>query len=240
MPAGLLVTVPSPLPCLFTVNVNKSVGAGLKTGNAVKSVSSVMVQGPVPPHLGPFHPENIEPAAGVGVKVTTVPVGNPATHVGPQSMPAGWLVTVPDPMPFFCTVRFDELDPVVKVAVTDGLPTMTTTHVEPLPLQPAPLNPLNAEPLAGAAESVTVMPVAKSAAHVPGHEIPVGLLVTIPIPFPPKVTVSRLVEIGTSKRAVTVASPVTLQGPVPEQAPPHPTNAEPGAAAAFKDTTTPC
>ncbi|MDF2756080.1 MAG: hypothetical protein K0S94_1665, partial [Nitrospira sp.] len=47
------------------------------------------------------------------------------------------------------------------------------------PLQPAPLNPLNVDPLVGAAVSDTVMPVAKSAAHVPGQEIPLGLLVTV-------------------------------------------------------------
>ena len=116
---------------------------------------------------------------------------------------------------------------------------MATVHDEPGPLQPAPLKPLNVDPLVGVAVSVTVVPVAKSAAHVPGQEIPLGLLVTVPVPFPPRVTVSRSVEIGTIKRAVTMALFVTLQGPVPEHAPLQPANAEPGAAAAFKDTVTP-
>jgi hypothetical protein len=80
-----------------------------------------MVQDPVPPHLGPFQPVTIEPAAGIGVKVTTVPVGNPAVHVEPQLMPAGWLVTVPDPEPPFWTVRVDIGigTPALKMAVTE-------------------------------------------------------------------------------------------------------------------------
>src|SRR5687767_8171307 len=111
MPAGLLVTVPFPPPDLFKVNVTRSGGAVSTSncGNAVKSLSSVMVQGPVPPHLGPFQPENVEPAAGVGVKVTTVPVGKLALQVPPppQLMPVGALVTVPDPEPVLSTVRVD-------------------------------------------------------------------------------------------------------------------------------------
>src|SRR5687767_8492223 len=105
MPGGLLVTVPSPPPDLLIVSVTRSGGAVSTSncGNAVKSLSSVMVQDPVPPHLGPFQPENVEPAAGVGVKVTTVPVGKLALQVPPQLMPLGALVTVPDPNPFFST-----------------------------------------------------------------------------------------------------------------------------------------
>ena len=116
---------------------------------------------------------------------------------------------------------------------------MATAHDEPGPLQPAPLNPLNVDPLVVTALSVTVVPVAKSAAQAGGQEIPLGSLVTMPVPLPPRVTVSRLVEIGTIKPAVMVASFVTLQGPVPEHAPLQPANAEPGAAAAFSETVVP-
>src|SRR5206468_6746829 len=41
------------------------------------------------------------------------------------------------------------------------------------------------------------------------------------------------------KLAFTVALPVTVQGPVPEQAPLQPPNEEPGAGAAFKATEVP-
>jgi len=127
----------------------------------------------------------------------------------------------------------------VKVAVTVCSPFMATVHDEPGPLQPAPLKPLNVDPLVGVALSVTVVPVAKSVAHVPGQEIPLGLVVTVPVPFPPTVTVIRSVEIGIIKRAVTMALLATLQGPEPEHAPLQPANAEPGAAAAFNDTVAP-
>jgi|SRR6476620_967341 len=116
---------------------------------------------------------------------------------------------------------------------------MATVHDEPGPPQPAPLNPLNVDSLVGVAVSVTLVPVANSAAHVPGQEIPLGLLVTMPMPLPPTVTVSRLVEAATLNRAVTVALSFTKQAAVPEQAPLHPANTEPASAAAFNDTVVP-
>ncbi len=186
MPAGSLVTVPSPLPCLFTFSVTRS-GARSKTGNAVKSLSSVIVQGPVPPHLGPAQPVRVEPGAGVAVKVTTVPVGNAATHVVPQSMPGGWLVTVPDPVPFFWTVRFDMPPDGLNVAVTNRFTSITTE--QSVPLQ-SPLQPAKVEPTPGVAVKATVVPGAKPALQVPGQDIPLGLLVTVPTPGPPIVTVS--------------------------------------------------
>ena len=75
--------------------------------------------------------------------------------------------------------------------------------------------------------------------HVPGQEIPLGLLVTMPMPLPPTVTVSRLVEAATLNRAATVALSFTKQAAVPEQAPLHPANTEPASAAAFNDTVVP-
>jgi hypothetical protein len=151
MPAGSLVTVPSSPLDLFMFSITWS-GAMSKTGNAVKSLSSVMVQGPDPPHLGPFQPVSIEPAAGVAVMVTTVPVGNAATHVAPQSMPGGWLVTVPDPVPRFSTVRFDTPTGGLNVAVTDRFTSITTE--QSVPLQ-SPLQPTKVDPGAAVAVKVT-------------------------------------------------------------------------------------
>jgi hypothetical protein len=51
----------------------------------------------------PDQPENIEPAAGVAVSVTKVPLLNEAEQVLPQLMPAGPLVTVPVPEPALAT-----------------------------------------------------------------------------------------------------------------------------------------
>src|SRR5579864_6314695 len=78
--------------------------------------------------------------------------------------------------------------PVLKVAVTDLAAVMVTEHV-PVPVQ-APLHPANVEPDAGEAVSVTAVPLLKFALHVLGQLIPVGLLVTFPLPVPARVTVN--------------------------------------------------
>ena len=114
---------------------------------------------------------------------------------------------------------------------------MTTTH-PPLPLHPAPLQ-VKVEPLSGAASRTTELPLGKSAEQTAPHKMPLGLLVTAPEPFPVLTTLNRFVATAASKRAVTVPFPSTVQGPVPEQSPPQPANAEPGAAAAFRDTVIP-
>ena len=65
----------------------------------------VTVQLPVPRQLDPpLQPTKDEPAAGVAVSMTTVPLANEATQLAPQSIPAGLLVTEPDPDPFLFTV----------------------------------------------------------------------------------------------------------------------------------------
>jgi hypothetical protein len=46
----------------------------------------------------------VAPAEGVAVRVTAVPLLNDAEHVVPQLIPAGALVTVPDPAPARLTV----------------------------------------------------------------------------------------------------------------------------------------
>jgi hypothetical protein len=57
------------------------------------------VQVLVPAQPPPLQPLNVEPAAGVAVRVTAVPLGNVAEHAVPQEIPAGELVTVPVPAP---------------------------------------------------------------------------------------------------------------------------------------------
>ena len=78
--------------------------------------------------------------------------------------------------------------PVLKVAVTDLAALIVTEHV-PVPVQ-APLHPANVEPDAGEAVSVTAVPLLKFALHVLGQLIPLGLLVTFPLPVPARVTVN--------------------------------------------------
>jgi hypothetical protein len=49
---------------------------------------------------------------------------------------------------------------------------------------------VNVDPAAGAAVKVTAVPLAYAATQVAPHEMPAGLLVTVPIPAPVLLTVS--------------------------------------------------
>jgi hypothetical protein len=98
MPVGALVTVPVPLPDLFTVRLKDWTA---KPAVTVVSALIVTTQVPVPVQPPPVQPVNVDPAAGVAVSVTGVPVANAAAQVEPQLMPAGLLETVPLPAPAF-------------------------------------------------------------------------------------------------------------------------------------------
>src|SRR3989442_2861348 len=94
MPAGLLVTVPVPVPALERVSAK--VGRG-KVAVTVVAAETVTVQVPVPEHPPPLQPVKVEPAAVAAVSVTAVPLVKLAAQVAPQVIPAGALVTVPRP-----------------------------------------------------------------------------------------------------------------------------------------------
>src|SRR5438093_1481174 len=126
----------------------------------------------------------------------------------------------------------------VNVAVTVVAALRVTVQV-PGPEQPPPVQPLKVEPPAGAAVSVTAVPLAKLAAQVAPQVMPAGLLVTVPAPAPALETVS--VKVGV-KVAVTVvaAETVTTHDPVPEHPPPfQPLKVEPAAGAAVSVTAVP-
>jgi hypothetical protein len=154
----------------------------------------------------------------------------------PQVIPAGTLVTVPLPVPALLTVRKTSG---WNVAVTLVAAESVTVQV-PVPLHPPPLQPANVEPEAAAAAKVTLAPLVKPTEQAVPQLMPVGLLVTVPLPVPAGVTVS--VAVWRSKVAVTVASapadkrhvPVPVQ-PLPVQ----PANVEPLAAVAVKVTGVP-
>ena len=69
IPAGALVTVPAPVPTLETVSVKTGVKVAVTDVAAVR----VTVQGPVPVQA-PLQPVKTDPADGVAVSVTTVPL----------------------------------------------------------------------------------------------------------------------------------------------------------------------
>jgi len=180
---GLLVTVPFPVPALFVVRVNVM----LKVAVTVVVAVTVTAHEPVPLHPPPLQPAKTDPAAAVAVNVTAVPVLKVAEQVDPQFISPPPLVTVPDPVPDLMTVKAKVLRANIAVAVV--LAVTVTLHV-PVPLQPPPVQPANVEPEAAVAVSVTMVPLLKFALHVPGQLIPVGLLVTVPVPVPGRVTVS--------------------------------------------------
>src|SRR5438034_110679 len=101
MPAGAVLTAPLPVPVLVTLRANDC-----WTKPAVTEAAALIVtmQVPVPEQPPPLQPEKVEPAVGVAVKVTAVPLANGAEHVAPQAIPAGLLATVPAPAPALVTV----------------------------------------------------------------------------------------------------------------------------------------
>jgi hypothetical protein len=97
MPLGALVTVPVPVPESVTVSVLDVIEV-LNVALTVLLALNVTVHAPIPLHA-PDQPTKAEPAAAVGVRVTTVPVLKTALQVDPQLMPLGLLATVPLPLP---------------------------------------------------------------------------------------------------------------------------------------------
>ncbi len=125
------------------------------------------------------------------------------------------------------------------MAVTEVAALIVTVQVL-LPEQPPPLQPLKLEPAAGAAVSVTEVPLANAEEQVAPQETPAGALVTVPLPAPALLTVS--VKDCKAKVAVTevAALIVTVQVPLPVQPPPlQPLKLEPAAGAAVKATKVP-
>src|SRR5207249_886663 len=120
------------------------------------AAETVTVQAAVPVQPPPLQPVKVEPAAGLAVRVTAVPLAKLAEHVAPQLIPAGLLATVPAPAPAGVTVSAKVG---VKVAVTVVAAVMVSLHA-PVRVQPPPLQPVKAEPTAGVAVSVTTVPLA--------------------------------------------------------------------------------
>src|SRR5205807_9093238 len=85
-----------------------------KVAMTARAALIVTLQVPVPVQL-PLQPVKVAPAAGAGVRVTTVPVVRAVEQVAPQEIPAGVLVTVPLPAPALVTVRAGAVVPPVPV-----------------------------------------------------------------------------------------------------------------------------
>jgi hypothetical protein len=114
---------------------------------------------------------------------------------------------------------------------------VTVPVVVQLPDQPA-----NVEPDAGAAVNVTVLPLLSVFEQVLPQLIPVGLLVTEPLPVPARVTVSIYVvnKLNVAVQAmlaliVKLTSGLVVLQPIPDQ----PAKTEPVAGAALNFTAVP-
>jgi hypothetical protein len=101
MPAGLLVTVPLPVPALLTVS---EYVMGMRLKAAVQLMLLLTVMLPVEQAASPDQPAKMEPLAATGVRVTAAPLTKLLEQLVPQLMPAGELVTVPLPAPARLTV----------------------------------------------------------------------------------------------------------------------------------------
>jgi len=100
-PAGLLLTVPWPVPDLDRVS---GLCVMLKVAPTAREDCMPTVQ-LAEPVQAPDQPMNVESLAGVAVSVTVVVSGKVAVQVLPQLMPSGALVTDPVPEPILVTVR---------------------------------------------------------------------------------------------------------------------------------------
>ena len=122
----------------------------------------------------------------------------------------------------------------LKVAVQPILPVIVTLPVAvQLPDQPA-----NVEPEAAVAVNVTAVPLLRLVVQVLPQLIPAGLLVTVPVPFPARVTVSVYVVIKLNTAVqFMLAFMVTL--PLVQAVPDQPVNVEPLAGIAVRLTTVP-
>jgi hypothetical protein len=196
----------------------------------------VIEQAPLPAQA-PDQPVNAPDVSEIANTETTVPWLYTAEQVAPQSIPAGFDVTVPPvPLPALLTVNVRGNS--VKVAVT-LLAAVIDTVQGAVPGQPLIDHPVNVEPLLGAAVSVTSRPSSKAAAHVGPQLIPAGLDVTVPAPLPSLLTVSVYWSVNVAVTALAAVTD-TVQGAVPGQPlSDHPVNPEPAAGAAVSVTLCP-
>ncbi len=101
MPAGVLETVPEPVPGLEMDSLCFSGTVKLKVAVNVFASFMETVHWPVLEHPLPDQPVKLEPEVAEAVRVTEVPLGKDAWHVDPQSISLKELVTAPEPVPSF-------------------------------------------------------------------------------------------------------------------------------------------
>lgn len=142
--------MPEPDPFVLVVRAN----FWTNVADAVTVLDGIVNEHtPVPVQVPPPQPVNTNPAAGVGVNVIADPELKFAEHVAPQLIPAGLLLTVPEPD----TVTLTGLGAGAKFAPTDNAEFIVTAQA-PVPEQ-APDQPVNTDPAAGDSVTVTFEPL---------------------------------------------------------------------------------
>jgi len=183
-----------------------------------------------PPQLAKYE---LTPA--LEVKVTWVPGGNVAVHELPHVMPEGLLVTVPVPVPPRLTFNVAAVR--LNAAPTAVLLLTVTVH-EAVPAH-VPDQPANAEFVPAVAVRVTWVPGLNPAIQEVPQLIPAGALVTVPRPFPDRLTVRESgVTLNAAPKEVLPVS-VIAQELWPVQAPDQPAKVELVAALAVSVTWVP-
>src|SRR5262249_8446591 len=162
-----------------------------------------------------------EPSSAPCTSSISLPFKYSSSQSGSQRIPVGMLATLPSPLPMIFTVSLKVSPILPKVALTVFASLIVTMQV-PVPEQPLPDQPLNLEfvPSTATAFSVTSVPSSYSCSQSLRQSMPLGMLVTTPLPEPSLMTVSFFLATG-SKVAVTAFASliVTSQGPIPEQEP---------------------
>ena len=120
---------------------------------AVQPMLPVIVTVPAVVQL-PDQPANVDPEAGVAVKVTAVPLLRIVVQVPPQLIPAGLLVTAPVPVPARVTASV-YVAIKLKTAVQLMLPFIVTL---PSLQSASPDQFAKVEPEAGAGVNFTTLP----------------------------------------------------------------------------------
>lgn len=193
MPAGLLVIVPLPSPSLFTLRV-KVARVNVAVTLFAASIVTVHCLGLPASGAHPLQPTNVEVAFSAAVSVTTVLIGYVPAQSLAHAVPLVVPVTVPVPVPDLLTVRANALS--VKVAVT-VCACVSVTVQSPVAFRHAPLQPVKIEFASALAVSVTTVPLAYNSVQSAPQVIPVGPLITVPVPVPDLTTdKEKVVSVG--------------------------------------------
>ena len=138
MPAGLLMTVPLPVPWRETETVKSSVLSNCAVTLALL-VPAGIVQLLLVPLQAPLQPVNTLPLVALAVRVTALVLANLAEakvhSSSAQSKPLGLLLTLPIPVPLLLKVTMRVIAVTLKVAVTLEATYTKTSQLLLVPVQ---------------------------------------------------------------------------------------------------------